>query len=713
MSLILKSLTSRWQSVIRRAKEEKRKHFGRQAEDAHRFYVEPDHSFLYSQAYLQNSLGLSASAGMGDPDVAFTYKATINLTSNVVQVFLPVLYHRNPSRMVTPRIFDMPDELVMQLQSIGAAVPTQPMMRQAEVLQLIAKSKLMNHYLNVTPRELNLKDHARLSVTEALIKGMGVLWVEAFPSTDGANLFGLAHDSIDFFNADPDSTLLGNAGWIMRERTEPIYQVERKFGLPPGTIVERGDIKLTSGEDATGLKMATEEPSSEAEGSSITCDTITYYEVWSRIGFGTNLKGAVSGAEFDEATQQAIEGFGDYVYLAIPSKSSGYPYPLNLPADLVENPPSPEANAAIMSRIQWPVPTYHDRSNPWPCVVLGFHPVPNKIWCHSHVTPVMGIQKAIDWIFSFMIGRIRITSRAFIVVPTDVEEEIKERILKGRDLELLEIELQHPGTQQKLVEFLKMPEVNGELWNLLMMLKKEFEDGTGVTELNLAGRTSHQMRSAKEAAVRQEMLSVRPDDMANLVENWMAAGARLEIAAAAALSSPLDVARVFGESDPMPTPQEMLAIDPMLPMEQSGFATQLWTNLISPQPLTRLFSEMEFTVESNSARKPNIDEMISNVDESAQILLPAFLQEYSQSGSPQQINAWIKLWGKSRNVVGVREFLFPDKQQQMMMMQMQAAHGGGGPGGSPDQGPDGQGGPPPSPEQAGPPIPPGQGGPPQ
>ncbi len=89
----------------------------------------------------------------------------------------------------------------------------------------------------------------------------------------------------------------------------------------------------------------------------------------------------------------------------------------------------------------------------------------------------MGIQKAIDWIMSFMMGRVQHTCRDLLVVPKDLSEEIKTKILHGNDLTLLEIEAQHEGTTNKLVEIVQMPSFKNDLWQLLSALKQEFEDG--------------------------------------------------------------------------------------------------------------------------------------------------------------------------------------------------------------------------------------------
>lgn len=697
MSLILQECTSAWQTVIARAHEKKREQFGKQAEDAMHFYVSGDHSMLFDQAYMQQSMGMSAQNV-----TEMNFKTTINLTSNAVSVFLPVLYNRNPNRTVTPKQCEIDQQLMLEVcPNIG--VPYDPTKQDQEKKTRQLRAGLFNHYLNATPRELNLKDHARLSILEAFVKGNGVLWAESFPAADGTRLVGLAHDSIDYLNIDPDSESLFDAGFIVRRRCEPIFKIEKKFDLKPGTLKDAGDT-FSSHTMTTNID---EEEFVVDSHESKTCDTMTYYEVYSRIGLGSNLKQSTSNHELDELAREVLDQFGDNCYLAIPSKASGYEYPLNLPPELFDEMESDDLLEEVKARIRWPIPAFADRSNPWPCVVLGFHPVPKSPWCKSHMTDTMGLQKCADWILSFLVNRVRITCRSLIVCSRELEEEVVEKILHGGDLELLQIETEHAGTVQQLVDFIRMPEISGDVWKLLMAIKQEIEDNTGVTELNMAARTSQQMRSAAEADLKRDILAVRPDDMANAVENWLAQAGRLEAGAAAATLDQDDIARVFNE----PKPSEIAKIAqqvgavPGQDVPAAGPYTSAWMKLIYDMPVSRIFSELEFSVESGSARKPNQSEKIANVDELGKGLLQFFWQIYQGTGDPSQINEWLMQYARSRNMADPSRIMFPDMRQQMQ--QQQAAAQGGMPpqltGPQPSGSPEGMPGGPPSPQQQLPP----------
>lgn len=683
MSLTLLTITQRWQAAIKSAKETKRRDFGLQAKDAMAFYGSADHSFLYTPEYQQDSLGLRIN-----DDFQFdkmTFQGTINLTSNVVEVFLPVLYHRNPLRTVAPRLCEL-DMQAIQMAGVPL-LPDDVQAAQQNKARLTLKSQLAEHRLNATPRELNLKDHARLSVLEALVKGMGLLVGTVYRAEDGTKLFGLQHDSIDhwYVDADAEHPTWLDGGYVVRRRTRPIRDVERDFDLAAGTLREAGRIGQRGSDPLADEDEAASDAESNPENASQ--ELFTYYEVYSRIGMGQSLKTAGNPSELDSIDDAVLDQFGKYCWLAIPDAGTGYEYPLNLPKELFEQEADDALLEQIKARVAWPVEFYRNRTNPWPCVVLGFHPKPRSPWCHSHVTPVMGIQKSIDWIMSFMMGRIYHTSRALLLCPQNLPDRIKELILHGGDLTLAELEMPNDGTQKKILEIVEMPSFKEDLWRLLGALKQEFEDGTGVTELNMAGRSRVQMRSAKEADVKQQMLSIRPDDMANLVENWAGQAAKLEFAGAASLETEDDIARVFGE--PLPSKRrEELAASGMLNEEDidamcCGPYTRLWMDLIASADLDTLFAEMDCTIESGSARKPNIDQQITNNEMVMQVLFPAYLQLYQATGDPTQINTLLTDLAKTHSMSNYQGLLFPDRTQEVAMAQAQQAMMAAGQGGGP------------------------------
>lgn len=765
MSMVLSSICKRWIGRIRAAETHKYEAFGKQAEDAMRFYGTGDHRFQFRRDYSASSPGLAVHIDTSEPNL--TFEASSNLVSNVVQVFLPVLYARDPYCTVTPRRPNVPQALVQQYQqmkmqamlaaimppampgmpappqlgpaptlSIGPGMPPPggppPMMPGMQPGQMPMgmpmppptlpaaeyvgnepltigevkdklRAKLLEWYLNYVPKATNLREIARNAITETLIKGMGLLWVEATEREDGTILVGLTDVSVDHLLIDPDSEKVTDAGWVARRRREPTWQVEQKFGLEPGTLKSH----RTSWESESEMAAESQFEEEWKRSSGETCDLTIYYEIYSRVGLGSKLKGSGdSNDEYNAFVGEILDQYGDNVYLAV---APGVDFPLNIDPALVDTEATPEIQQEIQARIEWPVPTYHDHLNPWPFAPLGFHSVPRSPWFSAHITPVMGLQKCYNWILSFLMGRARITSRNLIVVPKSLEEDVKQRILWGRDLELIEIEATHQGTLQQLVNFLNMPNVNGDIWKLLEILKAEFEEATGITELNAAGKSGTQMRSAEEANVKRQMLSIRPDDMANLVENWMGRAMSLVGFASRLLMHGQDVAPIFGEANTAP------ALGPMqMQIPQLGPFTQLWDELVATVDPSIALHEYDYGVESGSVRKQDIDQLVTDLNEFGALWVPQAIQLWVQTGDPTMINSYIAIWNKSRN--NQFALYYPDRRMEMMQQQMMMAaaagqHGpGGGPpqnGGKPPKGPPPDNQPPDGPPNGGPPPQPG------
>ncbi len=688
-------IAKKWLSLIRKAREDKWEKFSKAAAESMLFYGADDHSFIFRREYASSS-GLRYKTSDGDTESGLTFEATANLVSNVVSVFLPVLYHRNPVRTIKPRRPMLPNQLLneyrtlqiqkslsmiqqqFQLDPNAMMAAEQGAMMQMQQLESdrrlgdvedALRAGLLEWYMNYTPRELDLKSRARDAIIESLVKGAGVMWA-VLDEKDERKITGLEYDSIDHLFIDPDAERLEDAKWIARRKRRPVWEVEREFELEPGSL--KPSESSTESQADEDLKDDFDAKFDSAEGMS--SDLVTYYEVWSRMGVGNRIAGGFED-DIDEGVIETLEAFGDNAFIVV---SPTHDFPLNLPEAICYQPDQDQAAIEVKERLSWPVQFHKNRRNPWPMGMISFRRVPRQVWPQSYIWPAMGYQKCINWILSFLMARIKITSRAFLVVPQGIDEELKDAILSGKDLTLLEINTTHPGTMDQLIQFIKMPEENANIWNLLAQLKREFEDATGVTELNMSARTSQQMRSAAEADLKRDILSVRPDDMANEVDTWMSNLAFIEAIAARSLLTGEDVGPVFGE------------------YEGDGEFTQMWLNLVQTDDVDRIVSEFEYSVESGSARKPNQQQEVQNVDEGTQMIVQQFISVWNVTGDPSKFNAWIDRWCKSRGMEKPEDMYLPDMQAQIQQQQAMAMMQGGAP---PPEG----GGPPQQEQQQGPP----------
>src|SRR5262245_4606686 len=189
-------LIAHWLAKIDLAMKQKRKEFQEDADEAMRFFDGP-YDFLYGIRQKGGAGGWFAGGEEGMPRPAFGM--TCNKVAEMVQLFGPVLYHRNPVRQVNPR-----QEPMVALDVFGNMADPNMMLQYQMVMQQVsqgravdrARASLLQYYLNYTPTALNLKDHSRWAIDEAIIKGMGALWTEVYtPKGGGPKMVGSFYDS--------------------------------------------------------------------------------------------------------------------------------------------------------------------------------------------------------------------------------------------------------------------------------------------------------------------------------------------------------------------------------------------------------------------------------------------------------------------------------------------------------------------------------------
>lgn len=663
-------LTGLWREKLELARKDKKELFQNDADEAMRFYAKP-HNFVFETGY-----GLRGGRFAFTKGSSPTFQITVNKVFELVSIMLPFFYHRNPVRQITPRkpcldpsvmlALIPPQQLqAMAMQGIPPEIQQQmmmadPMTQQAMMQQIMdpgrlaqmlpqtqiqqsdmVRAKLLEYYLNYTPNEHDLKGESRQALIEAIVKGRGLLWPELVEGAGGRATVVSKYDTVDRLLIDPDAETLKDAGWVAREGDAPYWVLEEKYGLPAGRLKQYAT-------DASNDQRSLEsDKNRRATGK--TCDTVHYTCVWSRIGPG----GMLSGAGDDEAVQ-ALEAVGRYVYLVF---AENCPFPLNVSPEFIEKTQSEDE---LKSALMWPTPFHEDAAHPWPFAHLDFHLVPRSPWPQAHITPAMGYQIFLDWCYSFLAAKMRFTSRDFIVGPQNIDDDTLNTILNGPDLSYLGITQTHMDSYKGVLDFLQHKSMNRDIWDVLAAVQQEFEKCTGMTEI-VYGMSSRQMRSAAEAQVKRDMVNIRPDDMAQMVENWMTLNSRMEGICARKHLRSSDVAPVYGEG-------AMLSEGPVPPYT----CASLWDQLVASDDMGAIVSELEYRIEAGSTRKPNPDKDKQDIDESAQVMFPAFMQVYQGTGDPTQVNAWLKKWGKSRQYADVDEFMFPDMRQQMMAAQQQA-----------------------------------------
>jgi len=535
-------------------------------------------------------------------------RSMVSKTSEYVKIYLPYLHAKVPHRLVTPYYPQIPPALLGLPE--GSPVPP------SEAQQIDkARAWILGWLLNYLPtRVYDLRYEGRKVVIEALAKGRSCVWTEIVDAPTGdmpASFF----DSVDNLFIDPDAENLRTAAWIARRRRRSVWAVADEYSIEPDKI--RGAYMSRRGQ----AEYAT---TNSGTLSLQKGDVVEYYEVFSRCGLGHKFFGA---DEEMKSLAKQLDAFGDYTYLAI---CPGLDHPLSLTPDFVQ---SPESETRLRDKLAWPIAFWARAKNPWPMTPLDFYPDVVGCWARSPLEPALPLQEFIDKAYAYLSARLKVTSRDLVVVAAEMEQALKTAIENGFDLEVVTMK-GRPGQELKsLVDILQFPGVNKDIYPVIQMAERAFEMSTGMTELQYGVSGAKQIRSSAEAQIRQSNTSIRPDDMAECVEDFMSSVAEAEAGAARLHVPGKAIAPLFGENP-----------------ELIGPATALWDQMVATQDPIQAFSEMAYSVEAGSGRRRNKAKQVQDANDFAQYLMPLLMQHYQRTGDPTQVNAYMRMWCEASDI---------------------------------------------------------------
>ena len=631
-------IVQEWLHLIKDAEKQKQDKFGKYAEEAMKFF-DGAHDWMWKGAYAKAPGGFLDKETQG---ALPTFRMTVNRVFEAVALFGPVLYHRNPRIQVTPRTSPeiSPEALGIQPgdQQAAQAYQILKMNEHSEAEVKRTHAGLKAHYLNWLQDEANKKVQCRMAINEAIIKGMGLLWTELYrPGGSGTSYPRSYYVSVDDLVVDPDARYWEDVQWVARKVIHPTWQVEREYGLPEDELKgSRESLRSQAVQYSGGSKKSS---SSKRKGKSF--DLIEYWQVYSKAGFGERLKSTDRQSlksKFD------FEMFGDFCYLAV---ADDIPYPLNLPTPAF----SELGEEELFMRAQWPIPYWTDGG--WPFSPLSFYEKPGEIWPISLIKPAIGELRFVNWCMSFLADKVAAASTTYVAIAKAAGAEIQDQIKSGLG-PYTHIEISDLFGQKisDVVSFLDAPSFNVDIWRMVSEVLEMIDKRTGLTELIYGLSGSTQIRSATEADVRNQNVSVRPDDMASRVEDWLSGCALKEIEAAEWLLSGQEVAPILGK-----------------------LGAQIWDTQIRQQDFERTIREYDYRIEAGSARKPNKVNRIRQLNEFAQIAMPV-LQNFVGQGMIEPYNALITDWAKANELdptryVVTQEVIQQQQQQQMQMQQQQ------------------------------------------
>ncbi len=635
----LRPIVKGWLDKIDLALKHKRP-FQDDADEAMSFY-DGDNAWMFRNEYTRGERGFVK--GIAPP----AYRMTINRVWEAVRLFGSVIHHRNPVRNVTPRQYPLikpemlgiyPQPPTPQMGPDGQPVigpDGQPVMapdpgmmfyqQMAQQTQFLSEkrqliSKLLEEYLNYTPNELDLKTHSRKVVDEALIKGAGCWFTELYqPPGSNIRIAGSFFETFDNVVWDPDADDQSDIQWIARRRTHSKEFVSGRFGIP----IE--DLKGMS-ESYDSRSRADERGYKTRQRNGKSMDLVTYWEVYSKIGFGDRLKDA------DADLRGKFDALGPYCYVVV---CEGVGYPLNIPREIMREevdesgiPPS------LFQAAQWPVPFWAEPEG-WPCTILQWHGKPGYSYPISLIKPGIGELRFINYAMSFMATKIATSASTLIGVAKAADNDLKAKILDSDEsgFKIVEISEAIGRSVNDIISVFNLPGVSSDMWNIISAVTELFDRRVGLTEL-VYGMSRNQFRSAAEAVTKAEQISVRPDDMANTLEDALSALARKEAFMARWLVNPEDVAPLLG------------------PM-----AAQAWHMHVQSMNPDEVLREFDFRVEAGSARKPNKGTKVEQINQALQILAP-IAQGMLQAGQPGMMNALLEDWGRAMDI-DVSKYMIP------------------------------------------------------
>lgn len=634
----LAPIAKNWLRLIDLAEKHK-KPFTDDAKEAMGFYAS-DPSVMWENSYAMGERGYNR--GIDPP----AFRMTVNRVWEAVRLFSAVIHHRNPNRTVNARQFPVigpqllgifPQPPVPQMGPEGPVIGPdgQPVMMPDPGVQAYQQglqqqqfafdrrkvvSKLLEDYLNYTPNELDLKRHSRKVVEEAFIKGAGVWWHELYsPPGSNVKMAGSFYDSIDNLTWDPDADEFEDIRWAARKRVQPVDEVAAKFGLSVDDL--KGHAESYSSrvnEDQRGYKTQ--------KRAGKTADLICYWEVYSKIGFGDRLK------DSDQDLKGKFEAMGPNCYIVV---AEGVDFPLNCPPKMLQEEVDESGiPQQLFMNTQWPIPFWAEPHG-WPFTLLAWHGKPGYSWPVSLIRPGIGELRFINWAMSFLATRIAASSQVLIGVSKAADENLKSKLLEKSEggFKIVEISEAIGRSVNDVISVFQLPAVTEDLYKIIAEVTSLFDRRVGLTEL-IYGMTRNQFRSAAEANVKAEQISVRPDDYANTLEDALSDVARKEALLARWLIQPQDVAPFMG------------------PM-----AAQAWQMHVQQENPDAIVREYDYRVEAGSARKPNIATKTENLNNLMQVMMPV-AQGMMQAGNPALFNTLMAKWGEV-NQMDVGDFAVP------------------------------------------------------
>ena len=636
-----------WKGLLKRAQAAKQRFCDRSDQVMSFFSGGP--GFMWSADYMNRF--------MGGPQAVTPprFKITLNIAFEQVAILGPLLFWEMSDRKVSPHRSMQLDPMTLAGGNEQAAQYFQQLAQQQanDDARNDMRAQVLEHILNYLQREQpggGLAAHSDMAVFEALTKGVGFLKTEPykFPFSDKTYV-GSFFESCDNVLVDPDcmDPLWHTADWIAIRHKTRCDVTEEHFGLPKGALKQYATVSSQSAAYQVGTR--------KDEDISVEKDLVEWFEIFSRAGFGNRLvsrkQQSPIAPEFDDVRGSEMVGGrpiqDSFVYLCICPSCD---YPLNLPGNKFgEDMATPEW---IKQQTDWPTPYWRD--NKWPVEPLWFYPTSGaSAWPEPPLSPALGEMTCLNILMSAYVQEAFEGRQSIICYKKGAVADLQGLLTSDKSPLAVELDPQFGDKVNDVINFMKRPEINGDLMATIQFLREMIERRTGLSSELYGSHSGATPRSATDAQNRMDTVNARPEFMQKKVAAWQSNTADKEVFCAYMHMASSDIAEQLGP-----------------------LGVAAWDELVTNESPESILRGARCIVEASAIRRPNKTKDMADLQGMQQYLLPILAGQMAQTGDVNPINGFIKAIGQAGEFE-VDEFLFPppqpDEQQQQLQQAMQQA----------------------------------------
>lgn len=569
------------------------------------------------------------------------FMVSLNKAFELVAVIGPSLMWQNPSREIHSA--EPPDQLGFA-QLLGVTDPSMlqqiQMMQQQDVAVKEVRNTLLARVMEALQRNHpgGIMGDWERNTQEALVTGVGCVWQETFTDkVTGAIRVGSFFDTVDNLLIDPDARdpQWRDVRWLSRRHVDKIWEVERRFGYPPGYLHGKG----THVSAEYLAKRNALEP-----GKQIYHDCIEWYEIWSVGGIGARVTGIDSG--LGEALDQLT---GDYCYLCI---TQGLSHPLNLPPHLLSN----GSAEIIREAMRWrtanfgmPIDLWKDRR--WPVEATIFYPIENTVWPMAPLGPGMGALLAMNILLVSQLQASWDRRRDIIAAYEHSADQVLAAMKSEDNPAVIRINAASGLPLQDVVGFIQRPEVQGNLLEWMQYLDQAFQMATGLDDIHY-GITQKQARVTSDVTLKEKASNIRPEKMRRSIQQAVVNASTKEMWLTCMYVQGAQLVSLIGP-----------------------WGAMAWDAMIHSLTFEELVDEFSVWVEAIDLERPNRDKDMADLERLAPFLLPIYQAYCPASGDSKPLNAFLHHYARAMQMRDPEDLYLgqwtPPADPAMQQMQQQ------------------------------------------